>query len=36
MSTMDFTVKPVTSAQWPALEDRFGVPSPDIEALRNG
>jgi GNAT superfamily N-acetyltransferase len=24
MSAMDFTVRPVTSAQWPALEDLFG------------
>ena len=24
MSTMDFTVRPVTAAQWPALEDLFG------------
>jgi hypothetical protein len=24
MSTMDFTVRPATSAQWPALEDLFG------------
>jgi hypothetical protein len=24
MSTMDFTVRAVTSAQWPALEDLFG------------
>jgi len=23
MSTMDFTVRPATSAQWPALEDLF-------------
>jgi len=26
MSTMDFTVKPATSALWPALEDLFGRP----------
>jgi hypothetical protein len=24
VSTTDFTVKPVTSARWPALEDLFG------------
>jgi len=26
MSTMDFTVRPATSAQWLALEDLFGRP----------
>ena len=26
MSTMDFTVRPATSAQWPVLEDLFGRP----------
>ena len=32
MSTMDFTVRPATSAQWPALEDLFGrrVHLPEI------